>query len=956
MVPAGPVRKEDAEVCVRLLINYHRAKPNYDDFNPNGPPINTRNIQREISRLHLPYCRNDAIEVPKYGRVQCEWYFERGSRAPEDFANKLQPEPNTFHAKEIDAWFREFHVFRISVTCKERGCAPKMIVNYPENKFNTLNQYHSFNSKNYSRDATSNPFTLKKSHANSDAGYRAPTRVWGKLTPASTSNDELLDQVKLGGHSISQNIDDNRSRGRSSSIASSACSPRSSTTTVVDVDSAVLPPNSETVAGGSSASGSWKSPGSRVTVKREDDDTFLQNRSVSRSTSKRSRWDLEGDQYETPSKPSKRPRSRSPSPVRKPRVSTSNKDSKSVHPPTAPRNMSGGESRKHNERFSSSGTQRRRRSPSSSRNDISSRTEGAGRSYSPRRSASPSTARLLERVDSSGGLSTHSSRTPPRSTKIQSESAMASVASGQPQITTKVETSEKTKPSFSSADITDLITKLRASKVLPPSISTSSLPPGQIHANGNASSDSSAATATQLSGSDTNADSSSPTVTITQASATSQTQQPATESLPTTAAATAQTSSAVTAPPAQVSYDQYRFYPPYGYPAYPPFPYQYSYPYPPYSYPQALVPQVPQTPTAVPSAFTTPVISSIISEPSISQSASKTEEPRIKEEPTDVCSSLTDISETIKSGDKGTSRMIVLRAELLQLRKEMRERTKKEKLLLKELAELNEKQKVDFVLGEVEEVEFGKLGLGLGLQVDDEVVEVGDRPSPSTTEMELQSDLLILQAQLTNERNGRRKDDQDRRDAQFATREAEHARDEAEHRLAEAERALREAEQRCRDAEYVKRELEHAKREAERAEREAVERRREAEQSKKDAEHAKRDSEEQRKHAEKGQREAEHAKREAEDRRREAEQAKRDLEHSKRKLEEQLTLAEFARRETDERRWAAEAIVEDIKRECKEPFVVPALLDAFLSVSRLTNQSTTVAAKTGMSNPARLRE
>lgn len=34
-----------------------------------------------------------------------------------------------------------------------------------------------------------------------------------------------------------------------------------------------------------------------------------------------------------------------------------------------------------------------------------------------------------------------------------------------------------------------------------------------------------------------------------------------------------------------------------------------------------------------------------------------------------------------------------------------------------------------------------------------------------------------------------------------------------------------------------------------------------------------------------------------------------------------------------------EGIVEDIRRECREPFVVPALLDAFVEISKLTNEA-----------------
>ena len=39
-------------------------------------------------------------------------------------------------------------------------------------------------------------------------------------------------------------------------------------------------------------------------------------------------------------------------------------------------------------------------------------------------------------------------------------------------------------------------------------------------------------------------------------------------------------------------------------------------------------------------------------------------------------------------------------------------------------------------------------------------------------------------------------------------------------------------------------------------------------------------------------------------------------------------------------RLEAEDIVKDIRRECKEPFVVPGLLNAFVKLSRLTTQAT----------------
>jgi len=38
-------------------------------------------------------------------------------------------------------------------------------------------------------------------------------------------------------------------------------------------------------------------------------------------------------------------------------------------------------------------------------------------------------------------------------------------------------------------------------------------------------------------------------------------------------------------------------------------------------------------------------------------------------------------------------------------------------------------------------------------------------------------------------------------------------------------------------------------------------------------------------------------------------------------------------------RLKAEASLQDIRRECKAPFVVPALLDAFISISNLTTQA-----------------
>jgi len=39
-------------------------------------------------------------------------------------------------------------------------------------------------------------------------------------------------------------------------------------------------------------------------------------------------------------------------------------------------------------------------------------------------------------------------------------------------------------------------------------------------------------------------------------------------------------------------------------------------------------------------------------------------------------------------------------------------------------------------------------------------------------------------------------------------------------------------------------------------------------------------------------------------------------------------------------RLETEDVIKDIRRECKAPFVVPGLLDAFIKLSRLTTQAT----------------
>ena len=39
------------------------------------------------------------------------------------------------------------------------------------------------------------------------------------------------------------------------------------------------------------------------------------------------------------------------------------------------------------------------------------------------------------------------------------------------------------------------------------------------------------------------------------------------------------------------------------------------------------------------------------------------------------------------------------------------------------------------------------------------------------------------------------------------------------------------------------------------------------------------------------------------------------------------------------RRMDAEATLKDVERECREPFVVPALLEAFITISKITSQA-----------------
>ncbi|KAJ7770288.1 hypothetical protein DFH07DRAFT_272579 [Mycena maculata] len=56
-------------------------------------------------------------------------------------------------------------------------------------------------------------------------------------------------------------------------------------------------------------------------------------------------------------------------------------------------------------------------------------------------------------------------------------------------------------------------------------------------------------------------------------------------------------------------------------------------------------------------------------------------------------------------------------------------------------------------------------------------------------------------------------------------------------------------------------------------------------------------------------------------------------------LEAELRDAQAGAKYERSKRHRLEAVVEDIRRECKEPFVVPALLEAFLTISNLTTEA-----------------
>jgi hypothetical protein len=56
-------------------------------------------------------------------------------------------------------------------------------------------------------------------------------------------------------------------------------------------------------------------------------------------------------------------------------------------------------------------------------------------------------------------------------------------------------------------------------------------------------------------------------------------------------------------------------------------------------------------------------------------------------------------------------------------------------------------------------------------------------------------------------------------------------------------------------------------------------------------------------------------------------------------LKARLRVIELELESERHRRQEAEVALMDVRRECKEPFVVPALLDAFIRISQLTTDA-----------------
>ncbi|KAJ4478375.1 hypothetical protein J3R30DRAFT_3890734 [Lentinula aciculospora] len=938
--------KEQASVSVRLRIRYHKQHPNYSTFDPNGPPIPTYKVQREISKLRLPYCRNDAIEVPLLGHVQCEWYFEEFSKVPHSMALRLRPEQNSIRAQEIDDWMRKFCVFKITATYKQRGHSPQLIVKYPKDP-------------SFSDDLDMYPISGSNKFIKNSKDYPTPTRVWG--VKAIESNHQESPASNLGRCSLTA-IDDTCSneheQSRSpSSIASTRHHSRGPATTLVDHDSTnslVPPPTSSTLVGDPSVDENWPKPDAKSIPRRKrgrDVDDFVPREHSSSLVSKRSRWAVAP--------------TGSLSEMSRSRYVSSSANCKSSHPPSRPRlvaNKDREDSRTNHHRHLGLSV-----SQYDFRRSYTERWETEDIPRSPRRTYSPSlsTANYPEHLLPSSGPVVHSSRRISHSSTAEQPVPNTSVGimtfnnNRYAATTSSAAILSSSLLPIAPVDYTKLYTAISTATAPAASASLSdSLPTSDVKdANCSPSASSSVPAAGEVSSTISMSDINALLEALPTASLPAR--QQVTE-LSSAAGVGSSTQSAPTyistgTPVAPIQTPcRTQGYP---HPVYGDCIYEYS------SYTKSTS----QAPTSITSPAT-PVSTTGATLTANSQMESNNE-PRIKEELENVTIDIMnhgptlDELESSSNPDKnnGTTRIVQLRSDLLRLRKEISERVKREKTVLAELAELAEESKTDFVLGEVDGCGLEVLGtgtsfeLGLGLKSDDEVME---RPNSSDIARELRSNLLIMQAQLGSERNGRKKAEQDRRDAEFAKRETEHALKEVELRLSEAEHFMNEAEQRRKADEFAKSELENAKKEA-------VERRREAEQLRGDADYAKQLADDWRKKAEKGMKDAEDEKHRADNQRREADQARRDAEHARqraesdkrdvddqrrmveqakhdvesalREMEQQWKDAEFFRREAEERRREAEAFVVDVKRECREPFVVPALMDAFLNISKLTN-------------------
>ena len=52
---------------------------------------------------------------------------------------------------------------------------------------------------------------------------------------------------------------------------------------------------------------------------------------------------------------------------------------------------------------------------------------------------------------------------------------------------------------------------------------------------------------------------------------------------------------------------------------------------------------------------------------------------------------------------------------------------------------------------------------------------------------------------------------------------------------------------------------------------------------------------------------------------------------------------EYELKEERQKRQDAEDAIQDVRRECRAPFIVPSLLDAFVELSRLTSKATQIS-------------